>query len=147
LVGVSSARARANFWQVLYTLKTVEQSNVATRLGYKSVFNAKHPSMHYRLETANPEHLAVMEQLCAMAGVNEYLKNLHNVCIDGKLVQVGVVNQMSRHVSSSGRLDRTSSEPAFGRIRIGRKNAQGTLRGAHMTVAFGAQIPGLRSSI
>jgi hypothetical protein len=63
----------------MYTLKTVEQSNVARRLGYKNVFNAKHPTMHYRLETNNPEDLAVLEQLCAMAGANELLKNLHNV--------------------------------------------------------------------
>ena len=46
---MSSPRTRANFWQVMYTLRTVEQSNVATRLGYKNVFNAKHPSMQYRL--------------------------------------------------------------------------------------------------
>ncbi|KAK3238336.1 hypothetical protein CYMTET_51644, partial [Cymbomonas tetramitiformis] len=86
---------RKNFWRVLYALNGVEQSLVCHRLGYPVVFNSKHPSMHYRLDLANAEHLLIAKTLVAFAQREKSMQNWHNVAIYGRMLKNKLVEDMS----------------------------------------------------
>ena len=80
---------------MLYRLNTIAQSSVANRLGYKFVFNEKHPSMHYRLDTANPEHMEVAQKIVEYAVQNKFLQGLHNMFLDKRLLRNNLVEDHS----------------------------------------------------
>jgi hypothetical protein len=79
----------------MYRLNTIAQSHVANRLGYKFIFDPKHPSMHFRLDTSNPEHLDVANKLMDIATKDRMVQSCHNVFLNGKLLITKLVEDHS----------------------------------------------------
>lgn len=64
-------------------LSGLEQSLLATRLGPAALFNPKHASMHWVLDTTHPGHMEVGKKLVAAAVASGELPNMWNLQLRG----------------------------------------------------------------
>jgi len=73
-----------DFWEVVYCLTNAEQAQVTLRLGPKQLFNPKHPSMHFYLDTKIEEHMDVAKKLVPMAQLDDKRQNMMNNVVNGR---------------------------------------------------------------
>ena len=74
---------KENLWRVLYALRGLEQAMAAVRLGPTTVFDPKHPSIHWLLDLSHPSHEEVARKLVNIAAADAELPNFWNIRLNG----------------------------------------------------------------